>query len=295
MAGDCGSLVKLFVKDANQSCVFLVDNGADISIFKEEKLSDSQKLKFNSKIKIRGIADGEIITYGETKLNLKFETDDTVEHTFHIVHRDVPIDCDGIIGRDFLIKYKCTIDYDTFLITCKFGNSFLEIPMIDSMHIIPPRSEIICRIHTEIEQESVVCAEEITNGVFIANAIVGKIPYVRFINTTLQKSVIKNFKPKFEPLENYHIVTNSSVTKPYEKSNRMNRLKNELKLENLTPEMKTKIEEICLDFEDIFYLKGDNLTTNNFYKQSINVVDNTPVFVKNYRLPHSHKEEIGKY
>lgn len=34
------------------------------------------------------------------------------------------------------------------------------------------------------------------------------------------------------------------------------------------------------------------MTVNNFYTQKLNVENQEPVYIKNYRLPHSHKEEI---
>lgn len=45
-------------------------------------------------------------------------------------------------------------------------------------------------------------------------------------------------------------------------------------------------------FEDIFWHKGDKVTTNNFYEQKIRLKDKTPVYIKNYRLPHQQKEMI---
>lgn len=49
---------------------------------------------------------------------------------------------------------------------------------------------------------------------------------------------------------------------------------------------------LCLEFDDIFHLDGDKPTTNNFYTQKLNLRDNEPVYVKNYRLPQSQKSEI---
>jgi hypothetical protein len=36
------------------------------------------------------------------------------------------------------------------------------------------------------------------------------------------------------------------------------------------------------------------MTTNNFYEQQLRIKDQDPVFVKNYRLPQTHKTEIGR-
>lgn len=50
---------------------------------------------------------------------------------------------------------------------------------------------------------------------------------------------------------------------------------------------------IGLEFADIFHLECDKPSVNNFYTQKLRVNDNTPVYVKNYRLPHSQKMEIN--
>jgi hypothetical protein len=38
-------------------------------------------------------------------------------------------------------------------------------------------------------------------------------------------------------------------------------------------------------------MKDDKLSTNCFYEQKIRLEDKTPVFTKNYRIPHNQKEK----
>lgn len=49
---------------------------------------------------------------------------------------------------------------------------------------------------------------------------------------------------------------------------------------------------LCLEYSDIFYLENDKLSVNNFYQQNLKVIDDEPVFTKNYRLPHTQRAEI---
>lgn len=49
---------------------------------------------------------------------------------------------------------------------------------------------------------------------------------------------------------------------------------------------------ICKQYADIFYLQGEPLSVNNFYKERLNLVDNSSTFIKNYRLPQSQLQEI---
>lgn len=52
--------------------------------------------------------------------------------------------------------------------------------------------------------------------------------------------------------------------------------------------------KFCEDFTDIFALEDEKFTTNNFYAQKLRVTDNNPVFIPNYRTPHSQKQEIDR-
>ena len=52
--------------------------------------------------------------------------------------------------------------------------------------------------------------------------------------------------------------------------------------------------DIIEEYNDIFYLEGDNLSANNFHTQHLNLTDKTPVYIKNYRLPQTQIEEIDQ-
>lgn len=49
------------------------------------------------------------------------------------------------------------------------------------------------------------------------------------------------------------------------------------------------------EFNDIFALPTDKMTQNNFCEQKLRLSDNTPVYIKKYRLPHSQKAEINRH
>lgn len=100
-----------------------------------------------------------------------------------------------------------------------------------------------------------------------------------------------NITLKTEPLSNYNILKGEQ---PSEKTkNRYNELmklitknSNQLYLNDLKPLIK--------EFNDIFHVEGDKMTVNNFYKQHLRIVDNTPTYIKNYRQAQVEKEEVEK-
>lgn len=53
------------------------------------------------------------------------------------------------------------------------------------------------------------------------------------------------------------------------------------------------LKKLCEKYADICALEMDCMTVNNFYTQSLTITDNEPVYTRNYRTPHSQKEEIN--
>lgn len=109
---DCSQLIK------NQTS-FLVDTGADISLIKLRQLKDNTKCYENNPISLKGIDNNSspISTICCTFIDIMIENQ-LINHCFHVVHDDFPIPFDGIIGNDFIKKYRCSINYE---------NNYLEI------------------------------------------------------------------------------------------------------------------------------------------------------------------------
>ena len=55
---------------------------------------------------------------------------------------------------------------------------------------------------------------------------------------------------------------------------------------------KNELIKIFGNYQNIFHMEGEALSSNNFYKQLLKVSDNIPVYIKNYRLPHAQCDEI---
>jgi len=63
---------------------------------------------------------------------------------------------------------------------------------------------------------------------------------------------------------------------------------------NFPPQFKEILNELCTKYTDIFGKESESISTNNFYKQKIRMKDDEPVYIKNYRVPHSQKDEVEK-
>lgn len=165
---------------------------------------------------------------------------------------------------------------------------------LNNTNIIPPRCEIIKAFNIpNVLEESVIKSQEILPGLFCANVIVNAAqPFLKFINTTDNSIAIPNeFQPQFEPLTNFCFYSKVNNTN---KTERKQQLLKEIRTEGLEPHIKQNLEQLCLEFNDIFSLENDVLTENNFYKQSITLNDKNPVYIKNYRTPESQRTEINQ-
>ena len=73
-------------------------------------------MNLENKCTISGINDEGIHTLGNTYGNIILG-DKKVSQEFQLINEEITIPTDGILGRDFLTKYHCNIDYDTWLLS----------------------------------------------------------------------------------------------------------------------------------------------------------------------------------
>lgn len=115
---------------------------------------------------------------------------------------------------------------------------------------------------------------------------------ISIVNTTDSVQKVKHPKFDYESLNNYvvweadKIINNESRTKELLKI-----------LKKSYPEdrnIQNRLNKLCTQFSDVFFVGSDRMTQNNFYEQKSRVKDNDPVYTKNYRTPQTQKEEILK-
>ena len=65
-------------------------------------------------------------------------------------------------------------------------------------------------------------------------------------------------------------------------------------MKHLVQKERDQVYNLLLRHSDRFQLEGDELSTTNITKHRILTVDDHPANVKQYRLPHSLREEVDK-
>lgn len=279
---------------------FLIDTGSEISIYKTST-NDQIQVNKDHIYNLKGIGNGTIKTLGVTTTTLYINNSEII-HNFQIVDENFPIPCDGIIGLDFIKQFNCLLDYkyngpSLLIIRPNSLKGHLELEISESptkeILSLPARAEVIRKIHIVATAENILIpSQELEEGIMIANTIVNtRNPYVRIINTTDNNVFLKQNKIKTESLDDYNVV---NISKTNDTEERKNTILNKL-TQNCPLYHRDKLLKLCSDYSDVFALKTDPCTFNNFYKQKLHLKDETPVYIKNYRLPHNHKPEIKKH
>lgn len=280
-------------------------------MIKLPKLKPNEIIITTEKCSITGINNNPIQTLGSTIANFQLPDNSSLNHVFQVVEENFPIPTDGILGRDFLSQYQCIINYDTWTLSCLNKGQLVELVIEDNLRgdiILPPRCEAFRQVSLILDEgDYLFPSTEIRPGIFGANTIVNSTnSVVKFINTTDKVVKLnKNFSNHCVPLNNYNIFSfseNSSVHlnnynvfnfSKNPTNNRKQQLSEEINLSHVETNVKNRLMKLCDKYSNLFALKTDTLTCNNFYKQQIHLNDPAPVYIKNYRTPEAHIGEIN--
>lgn len=272
-----------------------MDTQADISLIKISCLNPEMIFNRNNIINITGVTSETVPTLGTICTNL-IVSNFMIPIVLHVVSNDFNIPSDGILGKDFLRDNKCRIDYENMDITIFVREARLQIPILQGPKnftcIIPPRCEVYRMFNLHgIREPMFVDCQEISEGVFIGKGIIDSDnPILRIVNTTDQVKCVKNDRIKLEKLRHFNVysVNHNDIHKE-----RIEKLRAIL-VDQMPHDVQNDLMPLCLSYADIFALKDDKMSVNNFYEQKFRMVDSSPVYVKNYRLPHTQKDEINR-
>lgn len=266
-----------------------------MSVIKLNKVLNEQ-IDTHATTNLSGVGEGLTTTIGKVYTDLIVE-DILIRHEFHVVENNFPIPVDGIIGIDFIRNYNCMLDYqrnqDFIILRPDHFDTNIAIPLKNAPEensiTLPARSEVIRLINVKSSEDVFLVPQQIIqDGVYIANTITSKFqPLVRFLNTTDKNLFIKNLQINTESLNDYNIVQmGTNVNNKKEKLRKL--------AKNFPPFVSNELNTLCSEFIDIFGLETEKVSVNNFYKQKLKLNDDEPTYIKNYRIPHSHKEEVKK-
>lgn len=107
------------------SARLVVDTGANLSVIKFHKVKDNVNINVKYQLLIESFGSGgKQDTYGLFKMRFKFDKGVLIEHPFHVISGVSDINADGILGMDFLKKYKACIDFSEDLLKFEFDDNY---------------------------------------------------------------------------------------------------------------------------------------------------------------------------
>lgn len=133
--------ISIDINESDRKTTFLVDSQADVCVIKYNAFFNYLIFNENDTIDIKGITNDLISSFGTIYINLQFN-DVSVSQIFHVVPDDFAIPSDGILGKDFIKKFKCVLDYGSMKFTMRLSNKSISIPIqsgiLDNELTIPP-------------------------------------------------------------------------------------------------------------------------------------------------------------
>lgn len=288
-------MIRLSSNVSNRKLEMLTDSEADISLIKVNALQHNFILNEKENMILRGITDGRVKTLGTVLIELDFNNI-IMEHKFHVVDHKFDIPTNGLLGKDFIKTHGCILDYRKMEMRFEINNFEVKTKIYsevaDGKSAVPSNGGVfkIFRIK-ESEFPRVIEPQEIAKNIFIPTTIIYEPEsWIRVINLNDTNKIIDTSNVSSKPLRYYDVLKSTGRNKiENERANELEQF-----LASKIPEhAKSSLIPLCREFNDIFHLPNDRLTTNNFYEQQLHVSDESPVYVKNYRLPQSQKLEIN--
>lgn len=286
--------VKTNISDENLS--LLVDSQADVCVIKQNGLHLDIEIDTTDVIEITGVIKTPIYSLGT--VNIKFFVNNLIiTHKFHVMPNHFNIPSDGIIGRDFNKLYNCVLDYGTqeYTIRTEKGDAVIPVKIHTTNNdlTLPPRAETTRIFKFSCKSTFLVKAKELQTGVMTSNSIARDgVAKIRIVNCTNQLQTIKYPEFETENIENYRIYSMNRVENSGERTKKL--IKVLSKNYPSDKKLHKQLSKLCTEYADVFTLDTDVMTVNNFYEQKLKITDNEPVFTRNYRTPHSQKQEINK-
>ena len=293
--------------------LLLVDTGADISILKPDKLDKTEPFDPEGRMRVKGVSGSSIQTLGTVQATV-YEGTVKIPFTFQLVGKQVDIPCDGILGRDFLTHTVANISYEKGTLSLGLGSNKIHKVLISvnageqakktQKLELPGRTEMVVRLPVEGTTESdegFTDKRELQEGVYMAGAITkvrSGFAITSIVNTNenmveIEAPVLRvaEIEPGtwVEPLE--EVGKEGHATR----SNRSNEVLKRLRLEHLNEEERKDIERVCSDYQDIFHLPSEVLSSTHVVKHEIRLEPGTdPVNTRPYRLPEAQKFEVRR-
>lgn len=145
---------------------FLIDTGASLCILKYEHIPKNVNV-IRDKLKIKGVGG---VLFSEGYVYLKLKTQQLIFEQKFYVFKNLSCISNGIIGKNFLSRYKCLIDFKSNQLSLTTHEKSVRMALRTArraeVFTIPARCEKIQYIETNFKSDCIIKSEELCDGVF---------------------------------------------------------------------------------------------------------------------------------
>lgn len=284
---------------------FLIDTGAEISVIRSSSLTPGVEYQLHEGVEIKGISNTVMKTEGTLDLKLFTDTHET-SHTFHVLGKNLEMQYDAILGKDFLEERESVIDYCARKIimnnevVVNFDPRPSEIRAEPCKLTLKARTENVVRVPTTSKGFGLISKSELLPGVYLASSLTREVNggcVTSIINTTETDVTVELPCVDLEDLDSGEGALTLTFTAVAGSDCRLSRLRDQLRLKHLNSEERAFLLAICEEYNDIFHLTGDKLTSTSTIEHAIPTPTVNPhraVNVKPYRIPEVHKDEVQR-
>lgn len=216
----------------------MLDSGADVSLINYHTVKHMNNIQYD-KSDIYGIDDIPVQTIGY--IYLKFNINNVLLTHKFLILEDVPFQCIGLLGKDFMYKNRCILDYDTQTFKIRKYPYCTEIN-INTDHIeIKPRVRMLIKLPSQLTGQVVVHNQRLSDGVFLARqlcTVKNNQITCEAMNVKHTPKKIMKVEPEASSLNDYEIVkinSENEMTK-YPDKKRQEKLLQEVDTKNLNDE-----------------------------------------------------------
>lgn len=283
----------------------IIDTGAGDCLVKKNVLRGEVPIDTGVTFALSGIGKGglPVITLGKVKASIKLNEEVIVEQEFSVVPDDFPVE-EGILGRDFLKKFKADISYKDSRIKLYFsGNKFVSLPITqaESVTCIPARTEMLVKVYTPYKEPMVCLNKELQPNVYAGNCVTNpedNSAYVSVLNANDTQVWLTNF-PVLVPLREFNVLYTRGSSGGTEEYRRAKFESLKVLITNnfdkdLNSEEREKLLSIIENNVEVFHGEGEQLTCAKDFKHYISLyTDTQPIFLRPHRIPQSQQKIVS--
>ncbi|KAL6259402.1 hypothetical protein P5V15_009322 [Pogonomyrmex californicus] len=149
-------LITLPIKEAKKrKATFLLDTGATLILMKIGNFNIETPVR-EKRIALTGMTGYKIHTLGKVKLTIKLGKEE-IHHSVYVVRDNFPMDYEGILGIDFLVKQKARCDYGKKILS--IGNTHLKLHSYQKV-LLKQSSKTIIEAITNSNQVGIIRQEQ---------------------------------------------------------------------------------------------------------------------------------------